>query len=45
MIFTFLQIQTDTSLSELRSILQDIGEDDAATYMGQVLSVKDEAHF
>ncbi|XP_012528850.1 nuclear factor NF-kappa-B p100 subunit isoform X2 [Monomorium pharaonis] len=45
LLLNYIAIQTDTSLSELRNILQDIGEDEAATYMNQILSVKDEAHF
>lgn len=40
--FISLQIQTNTSLSELRNILHDIGEEDAMIFMDQVLSVKHE---
>lgn len=44
LLLNYIAIQTNTSLSELRNILQDIGETDAATYMDQVLSVKEEVH-
>lgn len=33
----YIAIQTSISLSELQNILQSIGEEDAAVYMGQVL--------
>ncbi|XP_018398619.1 PREDICTED: nuclear factor NF-kappa-B p100 subunit isoform X2 [Cyphomyrmex costatus] len=42
LLLNYIAIQTNTSLSELRNILQNIGEEDAAAYMNQILSVKHE---
>lgn len=42
LLLNYIAIQTDTSLSELQSILHDLNEEDAAIYMGQILSVKHE---
>ena len=39
LLLNYIAIQTDISLSELQNILQSIGEEDAAVYMGQVLSI------
>ncbi|XP_018307507.1 nuclear factor NF-kappa-B p105 subunit isoform X1 [Mycetomoellerius zeteki] len=42
LLLNYIAIQTNTSLSELTNILQNIGEEDAATYMSQILSMKHE---
>jgi len=42
LLLNYIAIQTNTSLSELRNILHDIGEEDAMIFMDQVLSVKDD---
>ncbi|XP_070156251.1 nuclear factor NF-kappa-B p110 subunit isoform X2 [Polyergus mexicanus] len=39
LLLNYIAIQTSISLSELQNILQSIGEEDAAVYMGQVLSI------
>ncbi|KAL0117682.1 hypothetical protein PUN28_008825 [Cardiocondyla obscurior] len=45
LLLNYIAIQTNTSLSELQRIFQDIGEEVAATYMSQILSVKQENKF
>ncbi|XP_071645479.1 nuclear factor NF-kappa-B p110 subunit isoform X1 [Temnothorax longispinosus] len=42
LLLNFIAIQTNTSLSELRDVLQNIGEEVAAAYMDEVLAVKRE---
>ncbi|XP_011867191.1 PREDICTED: nuclear factor NF-kappa-B p100 subunit isoform X2 [Vollenhovia emeryi] len=42
LLINFIAIQTCTSLGELRNILWDLGLEEAATYMDQVLSMKHE---
>lgn len=39
LLLNYIAIQTNISLSDLQNILQSIGEESAAVYMGQILSV------
>ncbi|XP_072747604.1 nuclear factor NF-kappa-B p110 subunit isoform X2 [Anoplolepis gracilipes] len=39
LLLNYIALQTNISLSELQNILQELGEEDAAVYMGQVLSI------
>ncbi|XP_032670815.1 nuclear factor NF-kappa-B p100 subunit isoform X2 [Odontomachus brunneus] len=38
LLLNYIAIQSETSLEQLRNILQNIGEEDASTYMSQILS-------
>ncbi|XP_011051671.1 PREDICTED: nuclear factor NF-kappa-B p110 subunit isoform X2 [Acromyrmex echinatior] len=42
LLLNYIAIQTNTSLSDLRNILQNVGEEEAAAYMSQILSMKHE---
>ncbi|KYN36803.1 hypothetical protein ALC56_08594 [Trachymyrmex septentrionalis] len=42
LLLNYIAIQTNTSLSDLRNILQNVGEEEAAAYMNQILSMKHE---
>ncbi|KYN17918.1 hypothetical protein ALC57_09800 [Trachymyrmex cornetzi] len=42
LLLNYIAIQTNTSLSDLRNILQNVDEEEATAYMNQILSMKHE---